>query len=73
MNQKLIQRYNQMGEELETVRRLAANSAPVETIQARLNRLEANQADLKALLLQLIDLSKPADKAWRSFWFEVDS
>ena len=73
MNRKLIHRYNKLGEELETVQRLVANSAPVETIQARLNRLETNQADLKALLLQLIDVSKPADKAWRSFWFEVDS
>ena len=73
MNQRLIQRYNQIDEELEAVKQLVATTAPTEAIQSRLNRLETTQAGLKELLLQLIDLSKPADDSWRSLWFELDS
>jgi hypothetical protein len=73
MDNKLVQRYNEIEAEVEDIRTLVRQKADTVSIQERMAELETKQAELKKTLLHLIALSKVRDDAWRTLSYGVSS
>lgn len=70
---KLVQRYNEIETEFETIQSLARQKIDMTALQARVAELETKQEDLKKTLLHFIALSKLKDEAWRTLSYGVSS
>jgi hypothetical protein len=73
MDNKLIQRYNEIELEFEALRKMVRQNVDLMLVQEQVAELEAKQADLKKTLLHLIALSKLRDEAWRTLSYGVSS
>jgi len=73
MDNKLIQRYNEIELEFEALRKTARQNVDPALIREQIAELEAKQADLKKTLLHLIALSKLRDEAWRTLSYGVSA
>lgn len=65
-NDKLIQRYNKIQSEIESVDQDITTGADLAGIQAKVAELAAKQDDLKKTLLHLIALAELRNEVWRT-------